>query len=401
MDQASQPPRKKRRVAVGHKGRSLSPTYIPKSEVRTMRFCLDGFRGLSDYPAFGSFERYLDTSSDSAHGLSWRARIKIIPGANPVSLKIVLNERPKHKVIAQVRFQSKIPGVGFQWDDSPVAVDFFDDQKRAGKCYNTTCSNLLHPEHGFMDGNTLVVDVDVQLMEEKYLWYPTIEPASTLARMLGMPETSDVVLDVIDGECQVHRCVLAVQAPALYELVKELPLQGRLELKTVQRKTFTTFLEFIYGKETIPNVDNDSDAKSLLVLADRFGCTNLKLHLESRIAESFLCKENAAELLLFADSYSCALLKELSMDVYAGDPKNVIQSDGWDMIRQSPHILEELLHHVSFKHMPSDNAHGTKGIEHLDVSGLRQELQSAGLELEGSKKQLIERLQSTKDQEDS
>jgi hypothetical protein len=69
----------------------------------------------------------------------------------------------------------------------------------------------------------------------------------------------------------------------------------------VNPEVFGVILHFIYTDET----PESTDPRSVLEVADRFGCSHLKLivHIaEAEIVKAGVDKQNAAELLLFADA---------------------------------------------------------------------------------------------------
>jgi len=61
----------------------------------------------------------------------------------------------------------------------------------------------------------------------------------------------------------------------------------------------------------IANDEMKSHAKEIIDAADRFGVVNLKLEAEASIVEgTTFTLENVKELLLYAESKNCALLKD-------------------------------------------------------------------------------------------
>ena len=65
-------------------------------------------------------------------------------------------------------------------------------------------------------------------------------------------------------------------------------------------------------------------AKEIIDAADRFGVTGLKLEAEASLVNTTtLSVENVKDLLIFADSNICALLKEAAMD-YILENNNVV-----------------------------------------------------------------------------
>merc|ERR1711957_118857 len=105
--------------------------------------------------------------------------------------------------------------------------------------------------------------------------------------------------------------------------------------------TFKGMLNFIYTVKT-PDIKHKDIAKEYLSAADRFDCVHLKLYVESVIVDKFLTAKMAVPWLVYADSCSCALLKEAATNLFLTDPESVKQSEDWHLIKESPDLLEEL-----------------------------------------------------------
>jgi len=168
-----------------------------------------------------------------------------------------------------------------------------------------------------------------------------------------------------------------------------------VELENVTETEFASILEAIYlGKE--PLLNTKEEALSLLIAADKFGCSDLKLHVEYVIVERFLtpspkrkrkCKaargsstaarearreqpghrsanrasssrsSNAVELLVFAHYHSCALLKEAAMEACVLHP--AIVSSSFLKLKDEPQLFQDLwkYSHVDrTKRIPSKHA---------------------------------------------
>ena len=216
-------------------------------------------------------------------------------------------------------------------------------------------------------------------------------------------------------EFRAHKCVLALEAKALYKLIeveesssspstsltvitvendchnddddddddddvgestKNLPTKIILT-DGVDEAAFGFMLEFIYtGNITsfnnterissfnfFPFSETTTFYKSILVTADRFGCSNLKLYAESLLVASSQNRNNMVELLLFADSHSCALLKEACMDAYSHNPTVVMKEDesAWTKLQESSKLLSELLFYSNIEfHRRHNNSNKKK-----------------------------------------
>jgi hypothetical protein len=262
------------------------------------------------------------------------------------------------------------------------------------------------------DGS-LIIDVDLQITaDSKRVWYPkNLQQEEVLVQSYSDSSnaTSDVIFVVEGMEYHAHKIILSLRAKTLYELCKEQYItsdddQPRVPLSHIKGETFRKILEYIYTVNTTPKIDNEASATELLLAADRFDCTQLKLYVESTIVDKFLTVDNAASMLVLGDSHSCALLKEAAMNMYAFDPIAVQESEGWSSVEESQRLIMEILKSVSLKLTQSKNGETTNNstiqgnaaatIEHLDVSSLREQLQDKRLDLDGSREILVERLKS-------
>jgi hypothetical protein len=160
---------------------------------------------------------------------------------------------------------------------------------------------------------------------------------------------------------------------------------------------FESVLEFVYCVRT-PRIEDKNTTIKLLLAADRLECTDLKLHVESKIAETFLDVSNAPDWLVRSDSHSCPLLKETSMKVYASDAISVMESEGWFQIKESPRLLVQLLKFCMVNPYVVPDSNRTKKdnsnaiVECLDVTSLRVSLLEANLNIDGNREILVDRL---------
>ena len=197
-----------------------------------------------------------------------------------------------------------------------------------------------------------------------------------------------------------HKHVLKMNVSELYEFVlSEFSSHTNgtrndvdtieIELPNVDEFSFETMMTFIYtGNE--PKLDDMDSAKSILLLADRFGCTELKLFSKSTLVGKFLVPSAAANLMLLAEAHSCALLKEASMDVYVSCPTEVVNSDDWTLVEESPKLLVELVRYMGIGfHQRSTRTDITN--DSMGVSSLRVWLEDRGLDLDGTRETLVER----------
>ncbi|KAL3940507.1 MAG: hypothetical protein SGARI_000937 [Bacillariaceae sp.] len=151
----------------------------------------------------------------------------------------------------------------------------------------------------------------------------------------------------------------------------------------IEHPVFEVVLKYIYTVEepilgSGPLGRGQIDfAKAVLAAADRFGVTGLKLF----------------DLMLFADAHSCALLKEAAFDIYAKEPKLVRASQDWGQLKKAPDLFDELFEYTTIKrHNLPLNDDGEENIDGLKVPSLRRRCEGYGLDIDGTRETLVDRV---------
>jgi hypothetical protein len=395
---------------------SVGPTpKLLKHEIQTMEFRVNDFANHNQVRG-----RPVETPSIRAYGHDWILRV--FPRGSPSSREDI------EYVSCFLLYVGDDNDVD---DDEPSTMLSFrcKDTKRATDQLHVFCKNCNNGDkrlwgyqnflkrtdvlEKYLDKDgTLVIEVDIQIAEErKNVWYPDpLQEEPSLVKLYRTHEsTSDITFDIDGKEFHAHRSILSVRAETLFELTndddngrirenKEGYDDGKIVLsKIVEGDIFEQILEFVYTVRT-PEIKNEGIAIKLLLAADRFGCTDLKLYIESAIVDKFLNATNAAKWLLLSDSHSCALLKEASMRLHESDTNTVMESkDDWSMVVESNRLLEELFKFITLKsyaELPSSSNSSNAVVDgdNLDVTTLREKLAYANLEIDGSRNILIERL---------
>eukprot|EP00542_Grammatophora_oceanica_P009515 CAMPEP_0194031694 /NCGR_PEP_ID=MMETSP0009_2-20130614/4802_1 /TAXON_ID=210454 /ORGANISM="Grammatophora oceanica, Strain CCMP 410" /LENGTH=387 /DNA_ID=CAMNT_0038671917 /DNA_START=83 /DNA_END=1249 /DNA_ORIENTATION=+ len=255
-------------------------------------------------------------------------------------------------------------------------------------------SDVLDPSNGFLVNGTLTVEVDLQVYQEKPpTWVPkrTQTTKDIMLRMFHSPKLTDVVFSVAGQKFEAHRIVVSITAPALYDLAAEATSDEDVEIPDMKPAVFRSLLRFMYLTELPNTAFLREQGRNLLEAADRFECKNFKLRLEAAIVESVLNKKNAAKWLLFAESHSCALLKEASIDVITKASATCIESDGWELLKKSPVLVSEIMEAQHRKRPRS----GDGDIDSMSVSKLRSKLEEKGLDVDGTREMLVKRLKTS------
>ena len=98
----------------------------------------------------------------------------------------------------------------------------------------------------------------------------------------------------------------------------------QVPIHNVSPDVFRLILSYIYGMK-ISNGSMKFHTRKIIDAADRFGVVNLKLEAETFYVEATkITMTNVMELLLYAESKNCALLKEAAMDYIVENKADVI-----------------------------------------------------------------------------
>jgi hypothetical protein len=248
------------------------------------------------------------------------------------------------------------------------------------------------------EDGSLVFKVDLQIsIDSKRVWYPEeLQKHAVLNELYqnAPDKTADVVFVVEGKEYHAHKNILSCRALALFDLCEEYEGEQSIPISDMKGETFEKILMFVYTVK-LPEIEDATAAVEFLLAADRFDCTDLKLYVESIITDRFLSVTNAAFMLILGDSHSCALLKEAAMDLHASDTDAVMKTEDWHKVQESKRLLTELFKSASGKLAASKNVDvDDNDLNFLDVTSLREQLEDAKLEVDGSREIIIERLKN-------
>jgi BTB/POZ domain len=202
-----------------------------------------------------------------------------------------------------------------------------------------------------LPNGTLIIDVELQVQLEKpAVWYPPTpipnDDTQMLADLLDTGRCSDVTFNVGQQDFRLHSFILEKRAPVLFQMMIEHPNQTitleEEEEEDVDSAMFEIMVRYIYTSDW-PSVVDAEVAKTMLTLADHFGCINLKHYVESVTVEKFLDEHSAADMLLLGDSHTCAQLKEAAIRIFQNQADVVMNTEGWKRVEESSALLAELL----------------------------------------------------------
>ena len=353
------------------------------------------------------------------HGFKWK--VVIIPGGDTnskedeVYLSIFLKAlscSSTKKIKAKSIF--RIPSAGTSKGGGTWDIFGANEFQMWGQRDYKLRSLVLKPSNNFLVGGNLTVEVDIQVMLDKLpTWTPTNTVCSDMLKLLesaDADENADLVFEIGDSDkaktrskqgdhqaFRAHKAILSIRCPTLALLADGCDSESPITIEDVHPDIFRMLLRFVYGGEVPEKAILAESSKTIIRAADRFGCTGLKLAAEAELATANITTENAAELILFADATNCAMLKEAAMDYFVKNVQDVMASDGYEQVAESPAIMREMMAAMAFsskkRPAPADSDGDGRDYKRMRVASLRQKLDEKGLDVDGSKEMLVSRLE--------
>jgi len=220
------------------------------------------------------------------------------------------------------------------------------------------------------------------------------EPAAK--KLMNSPFSSATMSTISSASFPAHRFILQLCSTTLAELCESVTdKKSPIQISGVSLWAFYFLLYYNYGGKIEWEELEEVVARELIDAADRFGVINLKLEAEVQYVELItITTGNVVELLLYADSKNCALLKEAAMDFIAENVQEVLDQVSLKdvpgglyadllaaMVREREWIIDDELPELST----------------MPVSDLRRLALKKGLDYDGSREVLIDALKSVSD----
>lgn len=363
-------------VSVGEPGEKV------RKGVETVKFIIYDFKD--------RVERAIESPTLKAHGFKWR--IRVLPRGNKVSPKSVslfLRIVDASDIHTNFSFCCKTHEQRYteRMDSKRFWGGAFLSRERVLDCY-------------LEEDGSLAIEVNIFFASRrKYVWYPKEIPKNEILADLyqnASSDTGDTLFSVEDKVYVAHKIILALRGNKLSEIANEWDVnKGQIVvIPKVSGEVFKILLDSVYHVNQPPEISDKEFATELLVAADRYEFCHVKLYAESVLVDKFLTATNAAALLIFADSYSCALLKEAASNLFVTDAKTVRQGEAWSQVRESNKLLDELLDWAASSRKRDRDVKDGSDIERWDVTSLRERLERGGDEVDGSREVLINRMKA-------
>lgn len=284
----------------------------------------------------------------------------------------------------KVNFTIRIGSAVKDFEKQDKNITFGSSRRNSGWKKFLLRRDVLDPTKAFLVNETLTVEADIQVwIDAPQTYTPRKRLRFNMEELLESGTEGDTCFTVGAKRFVVYKGLIARCAPVLGEMADSQQPPGRkIPINDVEPAIFETLLRFIYTDEP-PKVMHDP--REVLKVANRFGCSGLKLIAETEIVKAGIDAENAAELFMFADAHSCALLREAAREFCITHLSDIKNSAGWDHLKESTELSDEIVGASPTKF--SETSYDT-----MRVATLRKKLDEKDLEVDGTRETLIRRL---------
>ena len=255
-----------------------------------------------------------------------------------------------------------------------------------------------HPNEIVKIGSsTLLIEAEIHFVRkaEEFLFSPN-PFGKNILNLLNTGHLADVSFEVNDTLIHAHRVFLEANAPVLASFCEGSDKNTPIPIFDTSPEVFRHVLRYVYGGSA-PRVEViEKIGIELISAADRFGVVGLKLEVEATFVQyGFISISNVVDVMLFADAKTCPLLKEYSLSYFVARAKDILQLESSSKLKESADLMHELMTLI-FCH--GDSASDKKECDYnkLSIYELRRKLYKKGLDLDGSKKMLVDRLHEQK-----
>lgn len=191
-----------------------------------------------------------------------------------------------------------------------------------------------------------------------------------------------------------HRIILRNCSTTLADLCESVGDQMRpIRITDVSPNIFRHLLNYIYGGK-IAEGEMKLHAKEIIDASDKYGVPNLKLEAEvCLVGTTMFSVENIIDLLLYADSKNCALLKEAAMDYNVINKVEVLKKVSF---KDAPGtLISDVLAAVARRYETGVKGESEDDFSTLRISDLRRKVHEMGMDVDGSREMLLTVLKST------
>lgn len=243
------------------------------------------------------------------------------------------------------------------------------------------------------NNSSLVVEVNMKLIdpiEPSLPFVPENPTACEVIRgMWGDAASVNVTIEVGGRQFHAHRFILEKCSTTLAGLLESAGDQtAHIQISDVSADIFHLLHKYMYGHTIFDDVTKPR-SREIIDAADKYGIVTLKLEAEAVLVEATIfTMENVMELMQYAESKNCSLLKEAALDYIALNKVEAIEKLSFNDAPGT--IAKDILVAVSRGEMNGDE------LTTMRISELRRMAHSKRLNVDGSREVLIAALKKQK-----
>ena len=113
-------------------------------------------------------------------------------------------------------------------------------------------------------------------------------------------------------------------------------------IQDVEPEVFKAMLQHAYAHNISPTMWKDH-TKEILEASGKYGFNELKSEAEALYLKSEITVDNVIDKFLYADSHSIGMLKKAAMDFIVKHGREVMASDSYDRLYESPKLTKEVM----------------------------------------------------------
>lgn len=235
----------------------------------------------------------------------------------------------------------------------------------------------------------LHMDVDCEYDSPKFCNVVPQNPSSQQIASYVAGGTDAEVLFGVAGDNtthKAHRTVLKACAPDLARLCDGYDSSTPVPIAGIKPEVFTIVLRYIYGQAL--DVDWEEHSRDVIDAANKYGVSSLKLEAEVWHVRYFeFTVDNVVDELLYADAKTCPLLKEAAIAFITDNAREVLASNTFESVLQAGEISREVI--MAMVNRQEQYGHRW---DRISVNDLRLELLERGMDLDGSREMMLNRL---------
>lgn len=191
----------------------------------------------------------------------------------------------------------------------------------------------------------MTFEVRIRLHRDEYRHtdIPKSNVADDVLKLYLEENCEDVAFKVKGKIVKSHRFVLRARAPELAELSETFDVNNPMPVEDVKPEVFELMIGTLYGKSISAQTWKEQ-SKFVLQAAGKYGFGDLCTEASAWYLKWLkLGVSNAVDTLMYADGNSLTLVKEAAMKYISENPKEVLASDSFRLLQESPALMAEVM----------------------------------------------------------